>query len=764
MCRRCARWGDGETGEPDLRPREGAGGGDVRIAIVICTKDRPEALRETLASVWSQSRKPDELLILDDGRMDDVARGDLARDAAHHHIGFIYHRKHEPGLTRSRNVAAQRATADVLIYLDDDVTCAANFVQEIAAIMADPRVAAVSPVLEEPRLQGRAARIWQLGYRIAGWWRVRPDVNSAARGAPPAMLAWEPHRVRPLAHLSGAAMALRRDVVLANPFDESLTQYALGEDREMGYRLAPRHWLLEAIQTNVVHRRETGGRGDPHRFGFMTSRNYLYILTRTCRMSPGRWALIVWSLLVIAIMHAAWGLTRREHWLELRGMIEGVRAFAAERIRHRSSLTREPQPALRGDELRRTSGVLLNGPASIGARDRTGAIDRPLRVLFVTNRLEPGGAELMLASLAKHLPARGVQPVIACLKDAGPLAADLRARGILVHEQLLHHKTDVAVIPRLRRLLRDEAIDLVTVAHSGGDRMFWSTVAAATRRTPVVVWSHWFPRAGHQHFETANRALYRFVDVFVALGERQRHAMIRHEKVPAGRIAVIRNAIELDAFIGRSRSAARRALRLADDQFSVGIVANLRAEKRHDAFIRAARTLAGRFPNMRFFIIGDGPNRDAVLAAAEASGLDHERLRLLGARHDVPDLLPGLDVACLCSEIECFSVSMLEAAVCGVPFVAPNVGCLGEFLVHEQTGLLTRPADPEGLALAVERLATDADQRHRIVETARRRVVHEFGVEHMAGAFSDLFAVVAARGPRKRSSTRRAIRAAPSAV
>jgi len=745
------------------RGREGAGGGDVRIAIVICTKDRPEALRETLRSVWSQSRAPDELLIIDDGRMDDATQADIARDAAHASTRFIYHRKNEPGLTRSRNVAAQQASADVLVYLDDDVTCAANLVEEIATIMADSRVAAVSPVIEEPRLGGRTAQLWQLGYRIAGWWRVRPDVNAVVRGAPPTILAWEPHRVRPLIYLSGAAMALRRDVVLANPFDETLTQYALGEDREMGYRLAPSHWMLEARNTSVVHRRETGGRGDPRRFGFMTSRNYLYILTKTCRMSPGRWAMIVWSLLLIGLMHAAWGLVRRDHWLELRGMIGGVRAYVAERFRSEPASPNRLSSVRERGHRSRYPFESFQRSVLAGPRNALAADSKPLRVLFVTNRLEPGGAELMLASLAKHLPARGVQPVIACLKDAGPLAADLRGHGIAIHDQLLHHKTDVAVIARLRRLLHDEGIDLVTVAHSGGDRMFWSTLAAATRRMPVVVWSHWFPREGHQHFETANRALYRFVDVFVALGERQRQAMIRHEKVPAGRIAVIRNAIELDAFIGRSRGAARRALRLADDQFAVGIVANLREEKRHDAFIHAARTLAGRFPNMRFLIIGDGPNRDAVQAAAEGSGLDHERLRLLGARHDVPDLLPGLDVACLCSEVECFSVSMLEAAVCGVPFVAPDVGCLGEFLVHEQTGLLTRPADSEGLAMSVERLATDAALRHRIVEAARRRAIHEFGVEHMAGAFSDLFAVVVARGPRKRSAAIRPNRVAATA-
>jgi glycosyltransferase involved in cell wall biosynthesis len=165
-------------------------------------------------------------------------------------------------------------------------------------------------------------------------------------------------------------------------------------------------------------------------------------------------------------------------------------------------------------------------------------------------------------------------------------------------------------------------------------------------------------------------------------------------------------------------------------------VANLRVEKRHDVFISAARALAARHRHMRFFIIGDGPQRDMVQSAAEASGLDHERLRLLGARHDVAALWPGLDSACLCSEVECFSVSMLEAAASGVAFVAPDVGCLGEFLVDGQTGLLTRPADPEGLTRAL---------RKRLVELARRRVVHEYGIETMAAAFSDLYHEVVRR-------------------
>ena len=133
-------------------------------------------------------------------------------------------------------------------------------------------------------------------------------------------------------------------------------------------------------------------------------------------------------------------------------------------------------------------------------------------------------------------------------------------------------------------------------------------------------------------------------------------------------------------------------------------------------------------------------------AAAAASGLDDETLRLLGARDDVSTLLPGIDISCLCSEQECFSVTMLEAAAAGCAFIGPGTGCMTEFLEHRRTGLVIRPADVESLADAMEELVADGGLRRRLAQAARERVVRDHDIGRMAGMFSGLFTRLERRG------------------
>jgi len=714
--------------------------GDPTLAVVICTRNREASLRATLASIWAQSRRPDELVVIDDGDMSDALVEDIRSRCDALDVAFQYQRSARPGLTRSRNRAADIAASDVLIYLDDDVACHREFVAEMGALFRDACIGAVTATVEEPTFSSRSAQAYLLGYRLAGWWQIAP--RHRPPGRPPAVLR-NPDVAVPARWLSGAAMAIRRDLVQRFRFDEDLVEYALGEDREMGYRLAPHTWIIASRRARVVHRREPSQRLNARRLGFMTAYNYIRIIKKTCRPGPGQWMVVGWNLLVLAMMHLAWAAVghRRAHLNELCGMFDGV-AVAFSR-RSAPSLRRKPLDAASriGSVLRRMLSMGVRTPPAQIVRDAPRPRQKQRRVLFMTNRLEHGGAERMLAALAQHLPALGVTPLVGCLKDAGPLAEPCRAAGIAVFDRLLHHKTDAAAVLRIRRLIREERVDVVVVAHSGGDRMFWSTLAAALTDTPVVVWSHWCPLQGEPHIERANRALYRWVDAFVALGEYQRLALIRYEHVPAGRITVIPNAIELEPFINAApRAEARRRLGLEDHHIAVAIVANLRTEKRHDIFIEAARVLAPEHPKLRFFVVGDGPNRDAVQAAAAASRLDHDTLRLLGARDDVPDLLAAMDMACLCSELECFSVTMLEAAAVGCPFIGPDTGCLTDFLRHEQTGLVIKPADLPGLADAITRLADDVPLRRRLGETARQVVLREYGINAMARPFSDLFA------------------------
>jgi len=363
------------------------------------------------------------------------------------------------------------------------------------------------------------------------------------------------------------------------------------------------------------------------------------------------------------------------------------------------------------------------------------------RLLLVTNRLVTGGSEQMLITLARSLDRRRVVPVVACLKQGGPLVGRLSEAGIAVHADLLRHKADVLVIDRLVRLFRRERIDVVCAVGSGGDRMFWSALAARYAGRACVVWSHVYPSPDHPGFEWANRALYRYVDRFVALGARHRRALIRMENAPAGRVQVIRNGIDVEPFDRPNlRPEARRRLDIGGEaKVAIGMVANLRPDKRHDVFIEAAGRLAKRYPQVVFYLIGGGPEEQTVQRLANRSGLGRDRLRLMGERNDMDVLMQGLDIVCLCSEWqECLSIVMLEAMAAGRAFVGPAIGSLDEALIDGETGRFVRPADPTSLARVLAELIGNPDQRSALGARARAKVLGEFRAKQMARAFEEL--------------------------
>lgn len=359
----------------------------------------------------------------------------------------------------------------------------------------------------------------------------------------------------------------------------------------------------------------------------------------------------------------------------------------------------------------------------------------------MTNTLVTGGAEHMLVSLARAFRPKRVAASVACLKEAGPLASSLTECGIAVHENLLRHKADVFVVDRLRGIFDRDRIDVVCAVGSGGDRMFWSALAARRAGRSCMVWSHMHPTPRHPGFERANRAIYRWVDRYVALGQRHRDALVRLEHLPAGRIEIIRNGIDVDAFDKPElRGEARRRLDLPDEQaVAVGLVANLRPAKRHDVFIEAARRAGERHSNAVFYVIGDGPLAAEVRQLAEASGLCPDRLRLLGERRDVDVLLQGLDIVCLCSDWqECLSLVMLEAMAAGRAFIGPTIGSLDEALIDGKTGRATQPGDPDSLARVLEELIADDRQRRRLGRAAREKVRAEFTTSRMTREFEAL--------------------------
>ncbi len=286
-------------------------------------------MERCLQAVLDQTRVPDEIIVVDDGatlgaRLDPLA--DRIRAAG---IAWQVLSKPEPGLTAARNLTLRHAGGQIVQFFDDDAEPERDYLAEVLDLLEDDHDRAIAVLgghVIEPRLETRGGLAWRIVQALAGWWGI--GRRAAKRPRPSQSARWA-GRFRPTTSVVGAGLAVRRDLVHPPGFEEALTGYALGEDREIALRMASTHLVGLAPRARTLHRTDTAGRPDPERFGFATAYNYCYIASKNLPMGVGEWVVVGWGLAVLVaarLCRALIGLSRR-HLLEAWGTVRGAVAW-----------------------------------------------------------------------------------------------------------------------------------------------------------------------------------------------------------------------------------------------------------------------------------------------------------------------------------------------------------------------------------------------------------------------------------------------------
>ncbi len=191
---------------------------------------------------------------------------------------------------------------------------------------------------------------------------------------------------------------------------------------------------------------------------------------------------------------------------------------------------------------------------------------------------------------------------------------------------------------------------------------------------------------------------------------------------PPGKVERIVNGIDTAAF---ARPPVPKALPLTKrkGQHWVGTLAGLRAVKNLPLLVAAC---AGLPDNWHLVICGEGPEREAILAAAKTHSIAH-RVHLPG--NVDPARVVGLfDIFALSSQSEQFPLSVVEAMAAGLPIVAPAVGDIGVMVAEENRVHITAPGDAQALGQSLAALAADGPLRVRIgaANQARARAEYDF--------------------------------------
>jgi len=219
----------------------------------------------------------------------------------------------------------------------------------------------------------------------------------------------------------------------------------------------------------------------------------------------------------------------------------------------------------------------------------------------------------------------------------------------------------------------------------------------------------------------------------VCVSETERAHGLEARTCRNARTVVIRNAVDVSgAEIANPRGGVPTLV----------AVGRLKAPKDPLTFVRALARLNGA--PFRALVVGDGPDRERIAAAARPLG---PAVQLLGERGDVRELLADADVFVLSSRSEGLPISILEAMAAGLPVVASRVGGVVEIVVDAETGYLVPPGDEGALAAAIERLLADSSLRRRLGAAGRARAEALFDLPEFRHAHLELYArELAARG------------------
>ncbi len=372
----------------------------------------------------------------------------------------------------------------------------------------------------------------------------------------------------------------------------------------------------------------------------------------------------------------------------------------------------------------------------------TAAPSQPVPVLFVLTDLRVGGMERKVAEIVQKIDPARVRPVVACLKEPGALAPEVEAAGVPLYSGLLKRKTDFGVLWRLRKIIKEEGVQVVCTIGDGGDRMFWGRLAGKLSGVKGLVSTLHSTRNPHggSIIDRPNRWLAGITDAFVAVAQGAARYLVEEEGFPRDKVVVIYNGVDLDRYTGAGRAEARAALDLPPDAPVVSHVAAFRIEKAHDVLLRAAELVVKEVPETRFLMVGDGPVRPEIEQKRAEMGLD-QAVWTLGRRSDIPEILAAADLSVLCSYamVETFPNSVLEAMASRRPVVCTDVGSIDEQVVEGVNGFLIAEGDHEALADRILRLVKDPARARQMGQAAREAVEAQFSASRMVGDREELF-------------------------
>jgi len=368
-------------------------------------------------------------------------------------------------------------------------------------------------------------------------------------------------------------------------------------------------------------------------------------------------------------------------------------------------------------------------------------MSRPLRVGFVLHVMQVAGAEVLTREIVRRLGSR-IVPTIFCLDAVGRIGEEMQRHGIdLV---CFHRKPgrDWGVSRHMAAAIRERDLDIVH-AHQYSP-FFYAALAKALcwGRPKLILTEHGrhYPDKVSPVRRAVNRLLLdQLADAVTACCHFSAEGLSRTDGFAGKRIEVIENGIEVDRYgPAADQQKLKESLGLEPHRVYIIHVARHHPVKDQPTLLRGFAACATDLPRVDLLMVGDGPLRGELEQLAVELRIPN-RVKFLGIRTDIPDLMRAADVFALTSVSEAASLTLLEAMASGLPAVVTNVGGNPEIVRHEREGLLFPRGDFAACGVALHRLFHEPLLAAKLGTAGRERVRAHYRLDRTVEQYDRLY-------------------------
>jgi glycosyltransferase involved in cell wall biosynthesis len=365
-----------------------------------------------------------------------------------------------------------------------------------------------------------------------------------------------------------------------------------------------------------------------------------------------------------------------------------------------------------------------------------------MRILFVIGTMGRGGAEVQVRDLALVLAARGHRVAVVVLLPFFEFEAELRTGGVATLS--LGMRRGVVSARGIARFVAFTARFRPEVVHA---HMFAGVMLArGARALWVLARRPWrvLVSTSHSGREIARGRYmaYRLTSFLSDQWTSVSRAGLEVHRVKGAlggqSAAYLPNGIDVGRFRRRasSREHARKLLGLGGELVWLAIGSFRDGDKDYETMLRA---FAQTGSPSRLLVAGDGVLLEPMRQLAHELGLG-ERVRFLGMRTDVIELLHAADAYVLSSRAEAMPMVLLEAGASSLPVVTTDVGDCADVVRHGTTGVVVPAGDPEALAKALRRVeAMTRAERDEMGEAARSSIAERFSLDAIVDRWEAIY-------------------------